>query len=111
VKSLDAVRCSAAALLKGGIMKKKLQEVIERLDRIEQTVNLVFGAGKGREQMRAGDYAEDPFANCPISEMVICSCGTSARCYKHFPHGSMTHDTYYSVTLPTKGWTTETVSG
>ena len=29
-------------------MKQKLQEIIARLDRIEQTVNLIIGAEKGK---------------------------------------------------------------
>ena len=69
-------------------MKQKLQEIIERLDRIEQTVNLVFSAEKGREQMRIGDYAEDPFAEIANN----CSCGTTARCYLHYPQGAMMYD-------------------
>ena len=75
-------------------MEQKLQEISERLDRIEQTVNLIFGAEKGREQMRAGDYAEDPFVNNNWGANFEkgCMCGTSARCYLHYPHGSMIHD-------------------
>ena len=85
-------------------MKQKLQEIIERLDRIEQTVNLVFSAEKGREQMRAGDYAEDPFVNNNWGANFEkgCMCGTSARCYLHYPQGAMKQDNIGTAAILTE---------
>jgi hypothetical protein len=76
-------------------MEQKLSEIIERLDRIEQSLNMLFSIERGREQMKKGEYAPNPF-----DDYIGCTCGTVARCYKHFPHGSMPGDVKTSFAAP-----------
>ena len=73
-------------------MIDKLNEIIERLDRIEQSLNLMFSVEKGREQMRKGEYVPSPFEyeiDGGGNFVQQCTCGTSARCYRCFPVGTM----------------------
>jgi hypothetical protein len=67
-------------------MGKKLNEIIERLERIEKVLDLYLSIEKAREELRKGEYVPNPFHSGQ------CNCGTSARCYEHFPHGSMPGD-------------------
>ena len=58
---------------------KKLDEIIERLERLEAlltpvTINFQYEFDQGGNLV------------------PICTCGTSARCYKCHPHGTMRED-------------------
>lgn len=79
------------------MIDKKLDEIIERLERIEEFIQSL------NPNIVRFEFKWDEGGNL----IQKCMCGTSCRCYKCYPFGTMPEDFTsgsYFPTFPTSGY-------